>query len=128
MPYANQTAAPPTIQSVWYGIQIWGLTESPNPSLSLHVREGSSFPGLVPPNYMVNSEFVVDIYTGDSGVVLGIWLMNCSHLVGREFYCLTTHLLLVHGQGVNINPLCTGARVWGLFLFGPSCFRLWVWS
>ena len=42
---------------------------------SLHlpciVGEGSSFPGLVPSDDMVNSESVVGIKPGDSGVVIG---------------------------------------------------------
>ena len=59
---------------------------------SLHGGEGSSFPGLVPSNDKVNSESVVGIKPGDSGVVMGYqvdeftcpwsaeWFVNCSHI------------------------------------------------
>ena len=43
----------------------------PIPVPSLHGGEGSSFPGLVPTNDTVNSESVVGIKPGDSGVVIG---------------------------------------------------------
>ena len=42
----------------------------PIPLPSLHGGEGSSFPGLVPSNDMVNSESVMGIKPGDSGVVI----------------------------------------------------------
>ena len=49
-----------------------GSAEShPIPLPSLHDGEGSSFPGLVPSDDMVNSESVMDIKPGDSGVVIG---------------------------------------------------------
>ena len=38
---------------------------------SLHGGEGSSFPGLLPSDDIVNSESVVAIKPGDSGVVIG---------------------------------------------------------
>ena len=41
------------------------------PSPSQHGGEGSSFPGLVPSDDIVNSESVVGITHGDSGVVIG---------------------------------------------------------
>ena len=41
------------------------------PLTSLHGREGSSFPGWVPPNGTVNFKYVVGIKPGDSGVVIG---------------------------------------------------------
>ena len=54
------------------GIQLWRLSrESPDPMPSLHGWKGSSFPHLVPPDDAVNSESVVGIKPGDSGVVIG---------------------------------------------------------
>ena len=41
------------------------------PPPSLHDGEGSSFPGLVPSDDQGNSEFVIGIKPGDSGVVIG---------------------------------------------------------
>ena len=53
------------------GHTAWGLgRESPILPPSLHSGEGS-FPDLVPINDMVNSESVVDMKPGDSGVVIG---------------------------------------------------------
>ena len=43
----------------------------PIPPLSLYGGEGSSFPGLVPSDDMVDSESVMGIKPGDSGVVIG---------------------------------------------------------
>ena len=52
---------------------------------SLHGGEGSSFPGCLPPNDMVNSELVVRIKPGVSGMMIGcqvdeftcIWSVEC---------------------------------------------------
>ena len=41
------------------------------PPPSLHDGEGSSFPGLVPSDDMVDSESVMGIKPGDSSVVIG---------------------------------------------------------
>ena len=41
------------------------------PPPSLHDGEGSSFPGLVPSDDVVNSESVMCIKPGDSSVVIG---------------------------------------------------------
>ena len=43
----------------------------PIPHSSLHDQEGSSFPGLVPSDDTVDTESVVGIKPGDSGVVIG---------------------------------------------------------
>ena len=48
------------------------LPEShPIPLPSLHGGEESSFPGLFPSDDTVNSESVLDIKAGDSGVMIG---------------------------------------------------------
>ena len=51
----------------------------PIPPPSLHGGEGSSFPGVAPLNDMVNSESVMDIKPGDSGVVIGYQVDECTH-------------------------------------------------
>ena len=66
-------SCPTAIQSIWWGIQLWGLAESSLiPLLSLHDREGSSFPGFIPHNNTVNSKYVAGIKPSDSSVVIGI--------------------------------------------------------
>ena len=59
--------------AIWWGIQLWGWpTESHLiPPPSLHGWEGSSFPGLIPPDDMFDSKAVVGMTPGDSGVVSG---------------------------------------------------------
>ena len=53
----------------------WGLEESHLiPPSSQIGREGFSFPGLVPPNDMINSKSVVGTKPGDSSVVIGYQL------------------------------------------------------
>ena len=42
----------------------------PIPLPSLDCGEGSSFPGFTPPDDIVNSESVVGIHPGDSGVAI----------------------------------------------------------
>ena len=62
------------------------------PSPSLHVGEGSSFPGLVPSDDMLDSESGVGIKPDDSGAVIWYkvdtftctssaeWFVACSHI------------------------------------------------
>ena len=64
----------------------------PIPLPSLHDGEGSSCPGLVPSDDMVDSESVMGAKPGDSGVVIGYqvdeftctwsaqWFVTCSHI------------------------------------------------
>ena len=83
---------PPAIPTIWWGIQLWGLgIESPStPAFPTWWEE--SFPGLLPPNDMVNSEAVVGVQPGDTVVVIGYqvdeytctwsteWFVACSHI------------------------------------------------
>ena len=62
----------PVIQSIWWGIQLWGWGESHlTHLLSLHGRYGSSFPGLVPSNDTVTCASMLAIKPCDSYVVIG---------------------------------------------------------
>ena len=117
----------PAIQSVWQGIQLWGLSSRPIPPPSLHGRE-KLFWGLVPPDDTVNSKFMVGIKAGDSGVVMGYQIDDSTHLVSGMFHCLITNFLWVHVQGVNFSQLLTWAVLWGLYLFRPSFWRIWGWT
>ena len=67
------------------------------PLPSLHGEERSSFPGLVPSNDTVNSEFVVGIKPDDSGVVIGYQADKLTHTWSAEQICCSfTHLSWVH--------------------------------
>ena len=54
------------------------------PPTSLHDGEGSSFPGLVPSDDAVDSESVMDIKPGDSGVVIGYQVDEFTHTWSAE--------------------------------------------
>ena len=76
-PSATHSAVPKPIGGV-YGLG--GSIESHLiPLPSLHDGEGSSFPGLVPSHDVVNSDSVMGVKPGDSGVVIGYQ--------GDEFTC-----------------------------------------
>ena len=82
------------------------------PPSSLHGEEGFSFPGLVPPNDMVNSESVVAVKPGDSGVVIGNQI--------DEFTCTQSiEWFVAHSY---IYPGFTG-KVWSLYHYPlePGC-------
>ena len=75
------------------GIQLWELCrESPNPSTFLTWCEGSSLPGLAPPNDTVNSEFVVGFQPGDSGVVIGCKFDELTHTWSAEQFITHSHV------------------------------------
>ena len=89
-PSATHSAVPQPIGGV-YGLG--GSIESHLiPLPSLHDGEGSSFPGLVPSDDAVNSDSVMGVKPGDSGVVIGYqvdeftrtwsaeWFVACSHI------------------------------------------------
>ena len=70
-----------------------GLAEShPIPLLCLHNGEGSTFPSLVPSDDMVNSESVVDIKPGDSGVVIGYQVDELTHTWSAEQFVACSHI------------------------------------
>ena len=62
----------PAIPSIWWGIQLWGLgRESPGPSSFPAWWKGVFFPGLVPSDDTVNSESVMSVKLGETGLVIG---------------------------------------------------------
>ena len=91
------------------------------PLPSLHGKNGSSSPGGASPDYLVNSKSVVGLNLLILVWSSGWWIY--SHLVGRKFHCLITHLSWFHGQGVNINWHPTWTRLWGLFCFWTRQWR-----
>ena len=69
-----------------------GLAESHLiPLPSLHGREGSSFPSLVPSDDMVDSESAVDIKPGDSGVVIG-YQFEFTHTWSAEWFVAHSYI------------------------------------
>ena len=58
----------------------------------LHGGEGSSFPGLVPHNDMVDSESLVGIKCGDYGVVFGYQVDEFTHIWSVEQFVAHSHI------------------------------------
>ena len=77
------------------------------PSPFLNGRERSSFPGLVPPDIMVNSKLGGAVKPGNSKVVIGYQVDEFTHMVSRMLYCSITNLLLIGGEGVNFSQVPT---------------------
>ena len=82
------------------------------PLPSLHGEEGFSFPGLVPSDDVCNSESVMGIKRGDSGVVIGYQVDEFTHTWSAELFVAHSH----------IYPGFTG-KVSSLthFLLEPGC-------
>ena len=79
------------------------LQSHPIPPPSLHGREGSSFPGLVPSDDMVDSESVVGIKPGDSGVVIGYQVDEFAHTSSVEQFVVHSHIY--HGFMGKVSSL-----------------------
>ena len=62
------------------------------PPPSLHDGEGSSFPGLVPSDDMVDSESVMGIKPGDSSVVIGYQVDEFTHIWSAEQFVAHSHI------------------------------------
>ena len=72
-----------------------GLAEGhPIPLPSLHGGKGYSFPGCVPLSDTVNSKSVVAVKPSDSGVVIGIKMMN-SLAHGWQSASLLNHIFIL---------------------------------
>ena len=64
----------------------------PIPPPSLHDGEGSSFPGLVPSDDMVNSESVMGIKPGDSSVVIAYQVDESTHTWSAQQFVACSHI------------------------------------
>ena len=62
------------------------------PPSSLHGGEGSSFPGLVPSDDAVNSFSVMGIKPGDSSVVNGYQVDECTHTWSAKWFVAHSHI------------------------------------
>ena len=70
-----------------------GLAEShPIPLPYLHDGEGSSFPGLVPSDDMVNSKSVMGVKPSDSGVMIGYQVDEFTHTCSAEWVVAHSHI------------------------------------
>ena len=58
----------------------------------MHGGEGSSVPGIVPSDDTVNSESAVGIETGNSGVVIGYQVDECTHTWSVEWFVAHSHI------------------------------------
>ena len=92
-----------------------GWAEShPIPPPFLHGGKGSSFPGLVPPNVMVNSESMVGIKPGDSGVVIEYQVDEFTHTWFVDQFVACSHIYLgswVRCHQLTIFHLNQGVRI-----------------
>ena len=108
-PSATCSTVPQPIGGIY---SLGGSIEShPIPLPSLHDGEGSSFPGLVPSDDAVNSDSVIGVKPGDSGVVIGYQVDEFTCTWSAEQFVAHSHLSWVHWQGVIINPFSPGTRV-----------------
>ena len=64
------------------------------PLPSLHGREGSSFPGLVPSDDVGDSESVMGIKPGDSDLVIGYEVDEFTHTWSAEQFVANSHIYL----------------------------------
>ena len=82
---------PPVVPTIWWGICFGGLAKShPLPPPFMHCGEGSSVPGLVPPNDTVES--VVAIKPADSGVAIGYQVDEFTHTWSAEQFVAHSHI------------------------------------
>ena len=58
---------------------------------------------------------------------LSIRSMKFTHTCLAEFLLLDQNFSLVSGQDVILSPIPIWTRLWGLYLFRPSCWRILVW-
>ena len=112
-PSATPSAVPQPSHLYGGAYSLEGSVEShPIPLPSLHDGEGSSFPGLVPSDDMVDSEPVMGIKPGDSGVVIGYQVDEFTQTWSAEQFVACSHiypgftgkvLLLTH---FSLEPGC----------------------
>ena len=89
-PSATQSAVPQPLGGVY---TLGGSIEShPVPLPSLCDGEGSSFPGLVPSDDAVNSDSVMGVKPGDSGVVIGYQVDEFTHTWSAEQFVAHSHI------------------------------------
>ena len=89
-PSATHSAVPQPIGGVY---SLGGSIESHQiPPPSLHAGEGSSFPGLVQSDDVVNPDSVMAVKPGDSGVVIGYQVDEFTHTWSTEQFVARSHI------------------------------------
>ena len=89
-PSAAHSTVPQPISGVY---SLGGSIEChPIPLSSLHDGEGSSLPGLVPSDDVVNSASVMGIKPGDSGVVIGYQVDEFTRTWSAEQFVARSHI------------------------------------
>ena len=92
-PSATQSAVPQLSHLYGGAYSLGGLAESHLiPLPSIHDGEGSSFPGLVPSDYTVNSESVMGNKPDDSDVVNGYQVDELTHTWSAEQFVAHSHI------------------------------------
>ena len=92
----------------------------------MHSEEGSSVPGLVPSHGTANSESVVDIKPGDSGVVFGYQVGEFTCTWSMEHVVAHTHIHLgVMGKVSSLThfPLEPGCEDYSFLDFPVADFK-----
>ena len=103
-PYGTPSAVPQPSHLYGGVYSFGGFAESyPIPLPSLHGGQGSSFPGSVPSDDMVNSESVMGIKPGDSGVVIGYQVDEFTHTWSAE--CFVAHSYIYPGFTGKVSSL-----------------------
>ena len=92
-PYAALSAVPQPSHLYGGAYSFGGLAERHPIHLPyLHGGEGSSFPGLVPSDDMVNSESVMGVEPSDSGVMIGYQVDEFTHTWSAEQFVACSHI------------------------------------
>ena len=82
------------------------------PLPSLHDGEGSSFPGLVPSDDAVDSDSVMGIKPGDSGVVIGYQVDEFTHTWSAEQFVAHSHIYPgFTGKVSSLTHFSSGTRL-----------------
>ena len=119
-PSATHLAVPKLIGGVY---SLGGSIESHLiPLPSLHDGEGSSFPGLVPSDDVVNSDSVMGIKPGDSGVVIRYQFDEFTCSWSAEQFVACSHIYPgFTGKVSSLThfPLEPGCEIYGFF--GSGC-------
>ena len=117
--YAAPSAVPQQSHLYDGAYSFGGLAESyPIPLPSLHGGEGSSFPGLVPSNDTVDSESVMGVKPGDSGIVIGYQIDEFTHTWSAEQVVAHFHIYPGFTGKVSslthfpLEPVCEDYSFW----------------
>ena len=112
-PSAAQSAVPQLSHQCGGTYSFGGLAEShPIPLPSLHGGEGSSFPGLIPSDDMVNSESAMGIKPCDSSVVIGYQIDELTCTWSAEQFVAHSHIYL--GFTGKVSSLTHFPWNWGI--------------